>query len=64
MTTNSKEARERAEARFARTQKTAQEGKEARRQYEADGVALRARTVRLKALRLAREAGTEGKKKS
>jgi peptidoglycan hydrolase CwlO-like protein len=44
-----------AQAQFTKAQK-AEEGRKAMAEYEAEAVALRAKTARLKALRLAREA--------
>jgi hypothetical protein len=44
-----------AQAQFTKAQK-AEEGKKAMAEYEAQGIAIRAKTERLKALRLAREA--------
>jgi hypothetical protein len=48
--------RDQAEARFQKAQKAAHDAREARSQYEADARAMREKTVRLKALRLAKEA--------
>jgi hypothetical protein len=45
-----------AEARFQATQKRQQEGHEAMGLYEAEGRAIREKTERLRALRLAKEA--------
>ncbi|MFZ0126390.1 MAG: hypothetical protein WCA55_18595 [Xanthobacteraceae bacterium] len=45
-----------AEARFRATQKRQEEGHAAREQYEAEGRAIREKTERLRALRLAKEA--------
>lgn len=56
MATNSKEARARAEARFEKQQKAAREGEKGWALYEAEGRAVREKTARLKALRLAKEA--------
>jgi len=53
---NSKEARDRAEASFGKREKQAQEGDKARNDYEAAARAVSAKTERLKALRLAKEA--------
>ena len=52
----SEEARIRAEAKFAKAQKAAQASKEAWTDHEAEAVAVRTRTTRLRALRLAKEA--------
>jgi translation initiation factor IF-3 len=53
---NSKEARDRAEARFERMKKATQEGQKAKAHYEAEGRAVREKTARLRLLRLAKEA--------
>ena len=55
MSSHSKE-RDQAEARFQKAQKAAQDAKAARGQYEADAQAMREKTARLRALRLAKEA--------
>ena len=49
------QARNRAEARFKKEQR-AQEGAKALAAYEVEGRAVRAKTTRLRALRLAKEA--------
>ncbi len=56
MADNSKEAKTRAEASFKKKEQQAKEGAKARMQYEAERHAVREKTVRLKALRLAKEA--------
>ena len=56
MATNLKEARKRAEASFTSKEQRARDGARAMAEYEAAGVALRKKTARLKALRLAKEA--------
>jgi len=56
LATNSKEARDRAEARFTSKEQRARDGARAMAEYEAAAVALRKKTARLKALRLAKEA--------
>ena len=56
MADHSKEARERAEARFERMKKATQEGQKAKAHYEAEGRAVREKTARLRLLRLAKEA--------
>ena len=56
MADNSKEARDRAEARFERMKKATQEGQKAKAHYEAEGQAVREKTARLRLLRLAKEA--------
>ena len=56
MTMNSKEAlKKRAEARF-KQQERALDGRKAMTEYEAQVLAIREKTARLKALRLANEA--------
>lgn len=55
MPSHSKE-RDQAEARFQKAQKAAHDAREAKAQYEAEARAMREKTVRLKALRLAKEA--------
>jgi len=55
LATNSKEAQDRAEASFKRKEQRARDGAKAMAEYEAAGVALRKKTARLKALRLAKE---------
>jgi hypothetical protein len=51
------EQRERAEAKFERLQKVAEEGRIAMAEYKAAALAMRQKTERLRALRLAKEAG-------
>jgi len=53
---SSEESRQRAQQRFAKLQKTAEEGAKAMAEYEANSRAVRARSEKLKALRLAKEA--------
>jgi hypothetical protein len=61
----SKEAQAKAEASFKRKEEQAREGKKAMAEYEAERLALRERTAKLKALRLAKEAAdAEAAKKS
>ena len=48
--------RDRAEARFKKTQKATQDANEARAHYESEARAVREKTARLKAIRLAKEA--------
>ena len=56
VTTNAKEAlKKRAEARFKKEER-AREGVKAMLEYEAESRAIRERTARLRALRLAKEA--------
>ena len=52
---NSDQARERAERNFKKEER-AQDGRKAMIEYEAQAVATRKKTARLKALRLAKEA--------
>jgi hypothetical protein len=54
--TNSTQARERAESNFKKKERQAAEGATAMAEYEAQGRAIRERTARLRALRLAKEA--------
>jgi hypothetical protein len=56
----SKQAQERADANFKKKQTQASEGAKAWADYEADAVATRKKTERLRALRLAREAADQG----
>jgi hypothetical protein len=51
------EQRERAEAKFERLQKVAEEGRVAMAEYKAAAIAMRQKTERLRALRLSQEAG-------
>src|SRR2546422_199075 len=55
----SKEDRERAEAQFHKTLKATKARKQGKSQYEAEERAVREKTARLKALRLAKEATTK-----
>lgn len=55
MPSDSKE-RDQAEARFKKAQKAIHDAKEARAHYESEARAMREKTARLKALRLAKEA--------
>ncbi|MCX5493232.1 hypothetical protein OSH11_00795 [Kaistia dalseonensis] len=52
-------ARERAEARFEKTQQNAREAAKASAEYEAEGRALRNRTAALRELRMAKEAADQ-----
>jgi hypothetical protein len=54
--TDTANARERAEASFKKKAIQALEGQKALDEYEADAAAVREKTARLRALRLAREA--------
>jgi hypothetical protein len=53
---NSEQARQQAERRFKQEER-AQDGRKAMIEYEAEARAIREKTARLKALRLAKEAG-------
>ncbi len=53
------EQRERAEAKFERLQKVAEEGRVAMAEYRAASDAMKRKTERLRALRLALEAGVD-----
>jgi hypothetical protein len=53
---NSDEARSLAEARFKKKEKQMLEGEKAMAEYKANRLAVRAKTARLRALRLARDA--------
>jgi hypothetical protein len=53
---NHSKERDEAEARFKKAQKATQEAKEARAHYESEARAVREKTARLKAIRLAKEA--------
>ena len=55
MPKKSKDARDRAEASFAKKEHQAREGQKAVPAYEAEGRAVSEKTARLKALRLAKE---------
>lgn len=56
MTISTTTAQERAEASFRKKEKQLAEGQKARAEYEADALAVREKTARLRALRLAHEA--------
>ena len=56
MASNSKEARDRAEASFKKQEQRAREGAKAMADYEAEGRAMREKTARLKSLRMAKQA--------
>jgi hypothetical protein len=56
--------RDRAEAVFRRKQERQRDGEQATAQYEADQRAMRDKTMRLRALRLAREAAHAAEKRS
>ncbi len=51
--------RERAEAKFEKSQKAAREAAKASSEYEAEGRALRVRTLALRELRMAKEAAEQ-----
>ncbi len=53
------EQRERSEAKFERLQKVAEEGRIAMAEYRAAAAAMRQKTERLRAIRLAHEAGLD-----
>jgi hypothetical protein len=57
---NSHQALNRAEALFKKKEERLSEGQEAMAEYEADGHAMREKTARLRALRLARDAADAG----
>lgn len=59
MAANSRDARarDRAEAQFRKAATAMKEGEKAKAQYDAAGQAMRDKTERLRALRLAKEAG-------
>ena len=57
---NSNQIKDRAEASFKKEQR-AKEGIKAMADYEAEGRAIRERTAKLRALRLAKEAAERGK---
>jgi hypothetical protein len=56
MRSSSEDTRARAEATFKKKERQAIEGAKAMAEYEAQMMAVRERTVRLRALRLAKEA--------
>ncbi len=56
MLPNHSKERDQAEARFKKAQKATQDANEARAHYESEARAVREKTARLKALRLAKEA--------
>ncbi len=56
MTTDSKDAKARAEANFKKKQDQAREGAQAWKEYQEQGQATRDKTARLRSLRLAKEA--------
>lgn len=60
--TTTKEMRERAEARFRKAEVAATAGQKARAEYDAEINAVRNRTARLRAERLAREQSTSPSK--
>jgi hypothetical protein len=53
---NHSKERDQAEARFKKAQKATHDAKEARAHYESEARAVREKTAKLKALRLAKEA--------
>jgi hypothetical protein len=60
LTIGTRTAQERAEANFKKKEKQLEEWQKARAEYEANALAVREKTARLRALRLAREAGQGG----
>ena len=56
MSSSPEEARARAEAKFQKQQKAAEEGAKVRAEHEARAQGVEANTARLKSLRLAKEA--------
>ena len=57
MNTDSKRAHDRAEAIFKKKEQQLREGQQAMAEYQAASAATREKTARLRALRLARDAG-------
>jgi Tfp pilus assembly protein PilX len=55
--TDTKRARDRAEAAFRKKEQQQREGQQAMAEYEAARAAMREKTARLRSLRLARDAG-------
>lgn len=51
--------RDEAEARFARSQKAAEDGRKAMKEHEAEAARVNANMARLKALRLSKQAAEE-----
>lgn len=60
MPSKTEEQRERAEAKFERLQKVAEEGRIAMAEYKAAALAMREKTARLRVLRLASEGLARG----
>jgi hypothetical protein len=58
------DAQKRAEASFKKKEQQAREGAKARQEYEAAGDAMREKTARLRALRLARDAADAAVRKN
>src|SRR5712692_7273271 len=58
MTLANRSKKDEANVQFAKLQR-AEDGKKAMSEYEAEGAAVRAKTARLRALRLARDAANE-----
>jgi hypothetical protein len=56
---STEQARARAEAQFTKKEQQAREGEKARTEYEAAQRAVREKTARLRALRLARDAAAQ-----
>ena len=59
MSVNTEQARARAEGQFKKKEAQAREGEKARAEYEAAQRAVRDKTARLRALRLARDAAQQ-----
>jgi len=59
MSTSIDMARARAEAQFKRKEQQARDGEQARAEYDAQQQAVREKTARLRALRLARDAARQ-----
>jgi len=60
LTIDTRTAQERAEANFKKKEKQLEEGQKAWAEYEANALAVREKTAKLRALRLAHEAGHAG----
>lgn len=59
MSTSTDTARARAEAQFKKKEQQARDGEQARAEYDAQQPAIREKTARLRALRLARDAARQ-----
>jgi hypothetical protein len=60
MSTSTDLARARAEAQFKKKEQQARDGEQARAEYNAQQQAMREKTARLRALRLARDRSADG----